>query len=188
MSGNWHWAIDEAMNAITTRYDAIGRTTGVPFLAIIYPPGEERGFWHELEVRLNALSPGIESRYVDLLGLTTRVIEETGIDQVVEVLEDPFLATQAESDLARLWLDAVRDEVRATGEMTGVGRPIIVIKGSAALFPVAGPFMLMQTLWNDEASRLACPILIPIPGSRSGPRSYRFLDRIDELMYRGDLL
>ena len=147
MSGNWHWAIDEAMNAITTRYDAIGRTTGVPFLAIIYPPGEERGFWHELEVRLNALSPGIESRYVDLLGLTTRVIEETGIDQVVEVLEDPFLATQAESDLARLWLDAVRDEF---AEYTAVIVVLLAVLGNVTFIIFDRALTRLTVLWLSK--------------------------------------
>ncbi|MGD9938154.1 MAG: hypothetical protein AB7S61_11875 [Methanoregulaceae archaeon] len=189
MTGDWKRTIHEAIATIDTRYGAIGSTTGVPFLAIVYPPAVERGFWNELRFQLEALRPRIDARYLDLLSLTTRTIDELGLDTVIGSLEDPFTAVDARADLGRLWLDHAREEVRKlTTQTDRPGRPVIVIESIAALYPAAGPFMLMQTLWNDEEARLEAPVLVPIPGTREGPRSYRFLDRDVELMYRGDLL
>jgi len=189
MSKDWQWTVHEAITTLSTRYEAIGRMTGVPFLALVYPPTEERGFWHELRLQLDALRPGIDARYLDLLSLTTRVLEEVGLDTIIESLEDPFLTADARADLGRLWLDRVQGEIRAlSSSRDGSGRPVIVIESIAALYPAAGPFMLMQTLWNDEQTRIEAPVLVPIPGTLEGPRSYRFLDRDVELMYRGDLL
>ena len=189
MSEDWRWTIHEAIATLDTRYGAIGSMTGVPFLALVYPPGVERGFWHELRFQLEALRPRIDARYLDLLALTTRAIDEIGLETVIGSLEDPFTIADAQADLGRLWLDRARQEVRALADLRDrPGRPVIVIESIAALYPAAGPFMLMQTLWNDEEARIDAPVLVPIPGSLEGPRSYRFLDRDVELMYRGDLL
>ena len=35
---DWEWKIREAVERIKTRYDHIGRKTGAPFLALVYPP------------------------------------------------------------------------------------------------------------------------------------------------------
>jgi hypothetical protein len=38
---------------------------------------------------------------------------------------------------------------------------------------------------EDEQAKLNCPIIVPIPGIITGPRNYRFLNRIDELIVSG---
>lgn len=37
---NWRWAIGEAIERIHGRYQHIGRKTGAPFLALVYPPDQ----------------------------------------------------------------------------------------------------------------------------------------------------
>ena len=48
-SHDWRWKIGEAIERIRTRYDYIGRKTGAPFLALVYPPEAEPAVlkeWH----------------------------------------------------------------------------------------------------------------------------------------------
>ena len=40
--GDWEWKLREAVERLRTRYEHIGRKTGAPFLAIVYPPEVER--------------------------------------------------------------------------------------------------------------------------------------------------
>ena len=46
----------------------------------------------------------------------------------------------------------------------------------------------MQQLWDSAQSALEGPVIVLIPGSLRGPRTYAFLDDRNEFMYRGDLL
>ena len=48
-SQDWQWKIGEAVERVRTRYEFIGRKTGAPFLAVVYPPEAETAFlkeWH----------------------------------------------------------------------------------------------------------------------------------------------
>ena len=38
---DWQWKLREAVDTIKARYDQIGRKTGAPFLAVVYPPEAE---------------------------------------------------------------------------------------------------------------------------------------------------
>lgn len=184
---DWNWKIGEAIERIKTRYDFIGRKTGVPFLAIVYPPEVDRAFLREWHIQIEALAPAIEGKFVNIVDITQYVITDLGIDTVATVLSDPDNSENAKTDLGRMWIEEVKNAVREAGSSSG-GRTVITVEGITALFPAAGPFMLMQSLWNDEQASLDCPIIVPIPGTITGPRNYRFLGRFDELMYRGDLL
>ena len=184
---DWNWKIGEAIERIKTRYNFIGRKTGVPFLAIVYPPEVDRAFLREWHIQTDALAPAISGKFVNIVEITQNVITDLGIDSVATVLSDPDNSENAKADLGRMWIEEVKAAVRELDSFSGA-RPVITIEGITALFPAAGPFMLMQSLWNDERASLDCPIIVPIPGTITGPRNYRFLGRIDELMYRGDLL
>ena len=46
----------------------------------------------------------------------------------------------------------------------------------------------MQQLWDSAQSALLGPVVVLIPGTLTGPRTYAFLDAKSEFMYRGDLL
>lgn len=185
---DWKWKIIEAIERIKSRYNFIGHKTGVPFLAIVYPPEVERAFEKEWHIQIEALSPEIEGRFVNIVQITQNVISELGIDTVVGALSDFDNSENAKTDLGRMWIEEVKTSVRLEASRHSEGKPVIIIEGITALFPAAGPFMLMQSLWNDEQAELDCPVIVPIPGTVTGSRNYRFLGRFDELMYRGDLL
>ena len=46
-SQDWRWKIGEAIERVRTRYEFIGRKTGAPFLALVYPPVAEAAFLKE---------------------------------------------------------------------------------------------------------------------------------------------
>ena len=51
MSDDWRRKIAEAAERVRTRYGHIGRKTGAPFLAVVYPPEVESAAlreWHAL--------------------------------------------------------------------------------------------------------------------------------------------
>ena len=37
-SHDWRWKIGEAIERLRSRYEFVGRKTGAPFLAVVYPP------------------------------------------------------------------------------------------------------------------------------------------------------
>ena len=182
---DWRWKVYEAVERLRSRYDLIGRSTGAPFLAIVYPPETEKAFnseWHTLSL---GLSPELHVQDVDALRCTCEIIDDIGLDNITSVLADPMPGSDPCSELAARWVLRIVDEVRKSA--ASVDRPIVVLHQLAALFPIAGPRDVMQSLWDDQ-QRLDYPVVFLVPGSLSGARTYAFLGKREEFMYRGDLL
>jgi len=182
---DWRWKVYEAVERLRSQYDLIGRSTGAPFLAIVYPPETGKAFsseWHTLSL---GLSPELHVQDVDALRCTGEIIDDIGLDNITSVLADPMPGSDPCSELAARWVLRIVDEVRKSA--ANVERPIVVLHQLAALFPIAGPRDVMQSLWDDQ-QRLDYPVVFLVPGSLSGARTYAFLGKREEFMYRGDLL
>ena len=80
-SHDWRWKIGEAIERIRTRYDYIGRKTGAPFLAVLYPPEAELAVLKEWHTQTNALRPEFDVRTIDALDITQKV---SGLDRLRE--------------------------------------------------------------------------------------------------------
>ena len=96
---DWRWKVYEAVERLRSRYDLIGRSTGAPFLAIVYPPETEKAFnseWHTLSL---GLSPELHVQDVDALRCTCEIIDDIGLDNVTSVFADPMPG----SDQAPSW-------------------------------------------------------------------------------------
>ena len=185
---NWKWKISEAVERIRLRYDHIGRKTGAPFLAIVYPPEAEAAVlkeWHDQTV---ALTPDFEVRIVDVLEVTQRVLGDIGAENVVTSLKDPMPGSDPELDLGNMWISAVADIIRDRLAEPGTGKPVVSLERLAALYPACGPRDVMQQLWGSAQSALNGPVVVLIPGYIDGTRTYSFLGQKAEFMYRGDLL
>ena len=89
-SRDWRWKIGEAIERIRTRYDYIGRKTGAPFLALVYPPDVEVAVLKEWHTQTNALRPEFDVRTIDTLEVTQKVLSDIGADNVVTSLDDPM--------------------------------------------------------------------------------------------------
>jgi hypothetical protein len=184
----WRWAIGEAIERIRGRYQHIGRKTGAPFLALVYPPEEEVAVLHEWRTQATTLSPEFDLHTVNVLEVTQSVLADFGLDNVLEALRDPMPGSDPTADLGRAWLGAVVDAVHRDFAKASGGRPILCLERLAALYPVCGPQHLMQQMWDSAQSDLAGPVLVLIPGKRVAPRVYSFVELREEFMYRGDLI
>ncbi len=187
-SHDWRWRIGEAIERIRTRYDYIGRKTGAPFLALVYPPDVEAAALKEWHTQTSALRPEFDVRTIDTLEVTQAVVSDIGADNVVTSLDDPMPGSDPQSELGQLWVKAVAEAVQSTLSKPGVGRPVASLQRLAALYPAAGPRDVMQRLWDSNQSTLDGPVIVLIPGYVVGSRTFSFVGKHDEFMYRGDLL
>ena len=187
-SHDWKWKINEAIERIRTRYDFIGRKTGAPFLAVVYPPEREVAFLKEWRTHCATLQPEFDVKPIDVLEITQRTIKEIGADNIVGSIEDPMPGSDPESELGGLWVTSVAEAVEAALREQGPGRPVASLERTGALFPAAGPRDVMQRLWDSAQSVLNGPVIVLIPGSVNESRTYSFVSQRDEFMYRGDLL
>ena len=185
---DWSWKLQEAVDAIKKRYDLIGRKTGSPFLGIVYPPEAEEAVLREWHTLAASLKPEFDVRTIDVLAVTQTVIAQLGGENIVGAIANPMPGSNPETELAIMWIAALMEKVKECGKPPFHGKIVIVLEFLAALYPATGPRDLMQRLWDQEQSFLSGPVVVLIPGTLIEPRVYKFLDQIDELMYRGDLL
>lgn len=186
--GDWEWKLREAIERIRTRYDHIGRKTAAPFLAIVYPPDAERAVLKEWHTLAATLAPEFSVRAVDVLAVTSHAVQQIGAEAVVDSLEAPMPGSDPGAELSGMWTRAVAERAREASAKQGSGRPVVVLEHLAALYPVAGPRAVMQALWDAEQGGLEVPTVFLIPGILREARVYSFVEKVDEFMYRGDIL
>jgi hypothetical protein len=187
-SRDWRWKISEAIERLRTRYEFIGRKTGAPFLALVYPPEVETAVLKEWRTQCATLHPEIDVRSIDVLVETQRLIAEIGAENIVSSMADPMPGSDPQAELGGLWIDAVANAVQSRSSAPGKGKPVVSLERIAALYPAVGPRDVMQRLWDSAQSTLDGPVIVLIPGYVVESRTYRFVGERDEFMYRGDLL
>lgn len=186
---DWAWKLREAVDAIKNRYDHIGRKTGAPFLAVVYPPEAETAVLKEWHTMAASLKPEFDIRTIDALAATQAVIDEFGGENIVSSIANPMPGSNPEADLGAMWVAALVAQVKSCAtQPPPQGKIVIVLENLAALYPAAGPRDLMQKLWDQEQSFLSGPVVVLIPGTLIEPKVYSFVNARDELMYRGDIL
>ena len=188
MTCDWRWKIGEAVERLRTRYRFIGRKTGAPFLALVYPMEAEATVLKEWRTQTAALRPEIDVRHVDVLNVTQEILSEIGVEAIVGALADPMPGSNPQSELGRLWVNGIVDAIRASLTEPAIGKPVVSLEHLAAVYPAAGPRDIMQFLWDSASDVFDGPIVVLVPGVLQGSRTFAFLDQKDEFMYRGDLL
>ena len=185
---DWRWKIGEAVERLRTRYEHIGRKTGAPFLAVVYPPEAETAVSREWDVLSANLVPAHAVHTVDLLAVTQAVTTDIGAENIVDSMRDPMPGSDPTTELGHLWVSATVEAVFSSLRDGQRNKPIVVLKRLAALYPAAGPRDVMQALWDQESVDSDAPVVVLIPGTVCGHRTYDFLNLRQEFMYRGDLL
>lgn len=186
--GDWSWKLQEAAERIRTRYDHIGRKTGAPFLAIVYPPEAERTVLKEWRTLVATLRPEYEVRVVDALEVCTGVVRWFGVETLVSAMQDPMPGSDPTVELGSMWTNALVEGVREAAKPAGAGRPVVSIERLAALYPASGPRAVMQAVWDSNHAALEGPVVLLVPGVILEARVYAFVGRVEEFMYRGDIL
>ena len=184
---DWKWKLTEAVERLRTRYEHIGRKTGAPFLAIVYPPEAERSVLKEWRTLATTLDQEFSIQHVDVLEVTTEVVRRIGSDALVDSMNHPMPGSDPTTELGTMWTMEVAARVREASKRPGPLRPVVVLERLAALYPASGPHALMQALWDDEQVP-DCPVMLLIPGVIVEARVYRFVGQVEEFMYRGDIL
>lgn len=184
----WEWKLREAIERVRTRYEHIGRKTGAPFLAIVYPPEAERAVLREWRALTASLDAAFCLRTVDVLDVTARVVSEFGARALVDAMSDPMPGSDPTIELGSMWARAVAAAVRQAVAPPLAGRPVVVLERLAALYPATGPRAVMQMLWDSDQAALDGPVILLVPGLLVESRVYRFVGRVEEFMYRGDIL
>src|SRR5262245_30982621 len=110
---DWRRKIGEAIERIRTRYEFIGRKTGAPFMAIVYPTDVETAFLKEGRTQCATLQPEIDVRPVNVLEVTHHIISEIGAANIVSSMDDPMPGSDPQAELGELWVTAVAAAVEA---------------------------------------------------------------------------
>jgi hypothetical protein len=186
-SEDWSWKLQEAIERIKTRYEYIGRKTGAPFLAIVYPPEVEIKVLKEWRTLAETLCKDFDVKTIDVLAVTMSVIDDVKIDNILGSIGDPMPGSNPESELGHMWVTAITNAVKEASRQE-MAKTVIVLEKLASLYPITGPRAVMQNLWDNEHACLDGPIVILIPGTLKEPRVYSFVNKQDEFMYRGDVL
>lgn len=185
---DWGWKLREAIIKLKDSYDHIGRSTGAPFLGLVYPPEAETAVLKEWRVLTSSLEDDFALKTIDVLALTMEVVDEIGVEAIVDTIKDPMPGADPERDLGKLWVERVIDQVLASTDASASKKPVVILERTAALYPVAGPRAVMEGLWSHNQSELPGPVVVFIPGTLVQPRVYSFLNQQEEFMYRGDIL
>lgn len=184
----WNKTLCEGVGRLQTRYDQIGRKTGAPFLAIVYPLELEKQVLKEWDTLVKSLGEDFQVMTLDILEITHTITSQIGMDTILESMKDPEPGCDPERELGNLWLSGLQEQIESAFRSRIGKKPVIVLKHLAALYPAAGPQILMQRLWDSSQNALEGPVVLLIPGTLIEPRRYSFLNVRDEFMYRGEIL
>jgi len=163
-SHDWRWNIGEAIERIRTRYDYIGRKTGAPFLALLYPPEAELAVLKEWQTQTSALRPEFDVRAIDALNITQNVICSIGAENVVASLEDPMPGSNPQSELGQFWISTLAEAVQTAFATPGVGRPVVSLQRSRS----ARHAWPCSVATRDEPGTSF--EFLPVRQNRAGPR------------------
>jgi hypothetical protein len=185
---------------LRTAYDSIGHSSGRPYIYFIYPPEQERVMRRLADEHLSS-SGGLCFHHVDLLDVTIEALAGQE-PRRQDLLNDPSRGAGAAESILRLWARAVTrviaDALAACrpAESSAVpgSRPVVALRGLAALHPLGNPTTLMEAVaeqeLRDPGSGRAIPVVLLVPGLRppGSSRTYLFLGREDLRLqfYRGE--
>lgn len=185
---DWSWKLSETVERIKTRYEHIGRKTGAPFLAVVYPPEVESVVLKEWQILSSTLDNNFTIKTVDVLAVTMEVMKELGTENIVNSMTDSMPGSNPEAELGHLWIRAVVSAVKESSAKTKETKIVVCLTQLAALYPAAGPRAVMQELWDGGQISLDGPVIAFIPGTLVDRRVYSFVNQREEFMYRGDII
>lgn len=178
---------------LQSAYDGIGHSRGRPYVYFVYPPEQERALRRLVDEELRS-DAQLTFYHLDVL---TIVMQSTnGQEEKREaLLQDPARGTQAAESILRLWARRCSEAIYARLQAEPpTGRPVVVLRGLAALHPLGTPTGMMEALAEQEPrdarTNQIVPIILFIPGIRppQTSREYLFLgqERLRQDFYRGE--
>ena len=150
MSDELQQRLDVLMYRLRTAYDGIGHSSGRPYVYFVYPPEQERIVQRMIDEQLRS-DTTLFFHHVDLLPLTINSLAGQE-ERRQQLLNDPLKQSSVTEAIMRVWARAVSREITTRLEETAQqeGRPVVVLRGLAALHPVGNPTALMEFLAEQE--------------------------------------
>jgi hypothetical protein len=194
MSEELQQRLDVLIYQLRTRYDGIGHSSGRPYIYFIYAPEQERVMQRMADEQLRSETT-LFFHHIDLLPLTMQSLAGQE-ERRQQLLNDPLKSSGVTEAMMRLWVRTISRNI-TTGLETAQaeeGRPVIVLRGLAALHPLGNPTVLMEFLAEQEPrnprNHTIVPIVLLIPGTRPPQTSRRYLflgqERLRLDFYRGE--
>ena len=194
MSDELQQRLDVLMYRLRTAYDGIGHSSGRPYVYFVYPPEQERTVQRMVDEQLRS-DKTLFFHHIDLLPLTIKSL--AGQEERRQLLlNDPLKQNSMTEAIMRLWARTVSRDITTRLEETvqQERRPVVILRGMAALHPVGNPTALMEFLAEQEPrnprTTTIVPIVLLIPGIRPPQTSRRYLflgqERLRLDFYRGE--
>ena len=186
--------LDYLVDRLRSTYDGIGHSSGRPYVYFVYQSSLESTICRLVEEQLQS-DTHLTFHHIDILDLTIESL--AGQEAQREALLNDPKKTNSTTGIVRLWARRTTSAITTYLENTQVGeRPVIVLRGLAALHPLSNPTMLMEFMAEKEprnpVTNSIVPIVLLIPGTRLPQTShvYLFLDqpRFRLNFYRGEEL
>jgi len=194
MSDELQQRLDVLMNRLHTAYDGIGHSSGRPYVYFVYPPEQERTVQRMIDEQLHNNTTLCFHR-VDILPLTIKSLAGQE-ERRQQLLNDPLKQSSTTEAMIRLWARTLSREITTRLEETAQQgkKPVVVLRGLAALHPLGNPTALMEFLAEQEprdpSTNSIVPIVLLIPGIRPPQTSRRYLflgqERLRFDFYRGE--
>ncbi len=194
MSTNLQERLDYLVDRLRSTYDGIGHSSGRPYVYFVYHPSLESQICRLVEDQLRS-DTHLTFHHIDALQLTIESLARQE-EQREALLNDPK-KTDSATGIVRLWVRRTTTAINTCLENTKEGeRPVVVLRGLAALHPLSNPTMLMEFIAEKEPrnpiTESIVPVVLLIPGTRPPQTShiYFFLDqpRFRLNFYRGEEL
>jgi len=181
------------LQRLRTSYDGIGHSSGRPYVYFVYSPSSEREIVRMAEEQLRSDNQ-ICFHHIDLLTIALNSIE--GQEQRrQELLGDPLKSSGMTEAVVRLWAKGLNKEINERlNSPASKGRPVVVLRGMAALHPLGNPTSMMEALAEQEprdpTTNAIIPIVLLVPGIRPPQTSRRYLflgqEKLRLDFYRGE--
>ena len=193
MSDELQQRLDVLLYRLHIAYDGIGHSSGRPYVYFVYPPEQERTMQRMLDEQLRS-DTTLCFHHVDLLPLTIKSLAGQE-ERRQQLLNDPLKQSGTAEAIMRLWARTLSREITKMEETAPQGkRPVVVLRGLAALHPLGNPTCIMEFLaeqeQRDPKNNTIVPIVLLIPGIRPPQSSRRYLflgqERLRFDFYRGE--
>lgn len=174
-------------------YDGIGHSSGRPYLYFVYPPEKDQWVRRLADEQMQG-DGDLHYIHLDLVRLTQDSLAGQE-EKRTALLNDPSRSDGVKTSIMRLWARHVGKVIQAQVEsVPATARPVVALRGLAALHPLGNPTMLMESVAEAEprhpASGRPIPIVLLVPGTHppQTSRTYCFLglDSAESTFYRGE--
>lgn len=193
MSEEIQLRLETLVERLQTAYDGIGHNSGRPYIYFVYPQKQECMIERMIDQQLRS-NARLTIHHLDILPLTIQCLAGQE-ERRQQLLDKPRTQKSALDSITLLWKEnihtAITDALVGTKENE---RPVVVLHGLAALYPLTNPSALMEYIADkpprNPNNTTIIPIVILVPGSRPplASRQYYFLDQegLQLDFYRGE--